>query len=369
MTRNGTARWLVATMVAAGALASARASHAQNFTGTVFAQGSAVGGSQPDSIAVGGGHVFVEYSNGASSSAPLGTGGASTIAEYDYSGRVLNTYSVLGVADGLRYNPSTNQLWALQNQDGNSALTVIEPTTGAKAQFNYTSSTPGRGYDDVAFVGGNAYISYANPGNSSDPASPIIYQATLGNGTISLTSVLLANATGINSATGQAGQPIPATDPDSLDVRPDGSLLLTGEGDGALTTIRNPGTTSQSVSFVNLVDAVGNRLFAPDDTVFAGSGSQQLLVADTANNTIYAIQGAFQAGAAYASIGSTHSLDFVNLTTGVATSISDGIFASNAAPHGLAFIPAAAVPEPSSLVLSMIAVVAGLGYSWRRRTR
>ena len=33
-------------------------------------------------------------------------------------------YSFLGSDDGLRYNPGTNQLWVLQNQDGNSGLTI-----------------------------------------------------------------------------------------------------------------------------------------------------------------------------------------------------------------------------------------------------
>ncbi len=362
MTHIGIARNLAVASLAACLLAPIRPAQA-GFTATVFATGAAVGGSRPDSITTDGSHVWVEYGNGASSTLPPGTGGSSTIAEYDLAGRVMQTYSIAGSADGLRYNPSTNQLWVLQNQDSNSALTTINASTGATAQFSYTSQTPGRGFDDVVFTGGKTYLSYTNPVNSADP---IIVQATLGNGTISVSSVLPFNATGTNSATGQVGTII-ANDPDSLRLRPDGSLVLSSGDDGALTTVRNPGTGAQAVSFLSLISSTGASLSGLDDTAFASSGDQRLLVADTANNTIYALQGSFQAGGTYGSIGSTNSVDFIDPTTGVSTSITDGLFAANASPHGLLFVPAA-VPEPSSLTLMAIGALAGLGYR-RFRTR
>jgi hypothetical protein len=364
MKRIGTACKLAAC-AAACLLAVARPAHAGSFTASVFAKGTAVSARQPDSITVAGDHVFIEYSNGASSTVPPGTGGASTIAEYDLSGKVLNTFGVLGSADGLRYNPYTNQIWALQNQDSNSALTTIDATTGAIAHYSYASQTPGRGYDDVAFVGGKAYLSFTNPVN---PADPIIVQATLVGGLINVTPVLLHNATGTNTATGQTGQTIIANDPDSLTLRPNGSLLLTSEADGTLTTVKNPGTPGQAVSFVSLVNAAGQSLTGLDDTVFASRSDQRLLVSDTANNTVYAVDGPFQVGGAYGSISSTHSVDFINLTTGLSTSISDGLFQANASPHGLAFV-ASAVPEPSALVMSMISLGAGLVCYRLRRKR
>jgi hypothetical protein len=361
MIRTGTAR-TAAACLAVSLLAVSHPARAQ-FTVSVFAQGAAVSGTEPDSITTDGSHIWVEYSNGASSSLPPGTGGASTIAEYDLSGRVLNTFSVLGSADGLRYNAATNQIWALQNQDGNSALTTINATTGAIAHYSYTSQVPGRGFDDVQFVNGNAFMSYTNPNSAADP---ILVKATLGNGTISVTPVLLGNAIGLNTATGQMG-PIVATDPDSLTLRSDGSLLLTSEADGYLTTIKNPGTGSQSLSFVSLVDATGAKLTSPDDVVFNSSRDQRLLVADTANNTIYSITGPFQQGGYYGSIGSTNSVDFIDPTTGVSTPITAGLLPDNAAPHGLLFIKA--VPAPPSLVLLGIGAIAGLGGRRIRRGR
>ena len=246
MTRLMTTQTLAA-IAAAGLLSAAPAAHAQ-FTATVFATGAAVSGTQPDSITYGGGHVFVQYGNGASSSAPLGTGGASTIAEYDLSGNVITTFSALGSADGVRYNPSTGLLWVMQNQDGNSALETIDPTNGATTHYTYTSSTPGRGYDDANFIGGNAYLSYSNPGKGTGATTPIIYQATLGAGVVNLTTVLTA---------GGPGQPSLGTDVNSLDVTPDGSLLLTGGDDGTLTTVKNPGTASQTNSTLTLANVSG----------------------------------------------------------------------------------------------------------------
>jgi hypothetical protein len=351
---------LAATLLAGGLLASGTPARA-GFTATVFATGSSVNASQPDSITVVGSHVYIEYSNGASSTLPPGTGGSSTIAEYDLSGKVLNTFSIPGSADGLRYDPYTNQIWALQNQDSNSALTTIDATTGAMVHYSYTSQTPGRGYDDVAFVGGKAFLSYTNPTGGSDP---VIVQATLGAGTISVSPILAFNAIGINTATGKSGQII-VNDPDSLVLRPNGNLLLTSEADGTLTIVKNPGTPGQAVSFVSLIDSSGKNLTGLDDAISPSSSDQRLLVSDTANNTVYALQGPFDVGGTYASVSSTNAVDLVNLTTGVSTPISDGLVAADASPHGLAFV--SAVPEPSAIVMGMIsALVLGCYGLWRK---
>ncbi len=357
MTRIGIARAMAWASVAACLLGLARPTSA-GFTASVFATGADVNAKSPDSITTDGSHVWVEYGNGASSTAPPGTAGSSTIAEYDLSGKVLNTFSIAGSADGLKYNSATNQVWVLQNQDSNSALTTINASTGATAQYSYTApQTPGRGYDDAVFVGGKIFLSYTNPAN---PTDPVIVQATLSGNTISVSPVVLANANGINTATGQFGSII-ANDPDSLRLKPDGSLVLSSGDDGALTTVKNPGAGNQSVSFTKLIGATGSSLSGLDDTAYASGSDQRLLVADTANNTIYALQGTFQDGGAYASIGSTNTVDSIDLTTGISTSITDGLFLGNASPHGLLFIPAA-VPEPSSLTLVAIGTLAGLGY-------
>jgi len=53
--------------------------------------------------------------------------GHSTIVEYDHSGKIDHTYQINGYVDGLKFDPVTGEIWALQNQDGNSTLSIIDP--------------------------------------------------------------------------------------------------------------------------------------------------------------------------------------------------------------------------------------------------
>jgi hypothetical protein len=121
----------------------------------------------PDSIAVADDSIWVSYSNGADST---GQAGSSTIVEYSLRGEALRTFSVRGSVDGLKIDPRTGLVWALQNQDGNSTLTLIDPdegTQGPPIPYAVRSST--RGYDDVVFRGNRIFLSYTNPNVSDDP--------------------------------------------------------------------------------------------------------------------------------------------------------------------------------------------------------
>jgi hypothetical protein len=117
---------------------------------SVFANGSAVGGTQPGSVTAGNGSVWIEYGNGADST---GLSGSSTIVQYAAAtGAIQNTYSIAGSVDGLKIDSTTGLVWALQNQDGNSTLSLINPVT-------HTVSAP---------------LSYASP--------PYVYGANSGRG-------------------------------------------------------------------------------------------------------------------------------------------------------------------------------------------
>jgi hypothetical protein len=79
----------------------------------VFATAPA-GLSAPDSIAVLGDHVFVGYGDG---HAPDGSDGLSSqVVEYDMRGNALHTFTVKGHNDGLKVDPLTQLLWALQKR-------------------------------------------------------------------------------------------------------------------------------------------------------------------------------------------------------------------------------------------------------------
>src|SRR5208282_2809421 len=78
---------------------------------SVFATGAPVGGAGPDSITNGDGSVWVEYANTGVSTG----GGASEIVRYSLGGAVQNMYAISGLVDGLKVNPVTGTVWALQN--------------------------------------------------------------------------------------------------------------------------------------------------------------------------------------------------------------------------------------------------------------
>ena len=90
----------------------------------IFATGLAAGGTSPDSVTYGDGSVWVAYQNGADTA---GASGSSTVVRYSPDGAIENSWTIKGNVDGLKVDPNTGLVWALQNNDGNSALTVPIP--------------------------------------------------------------------------------------------------------------------------------------------------------------------------------------------------------------------------------------------------
>jgi len=299
---------------------------------TVFATGSAVQGTQPDSVTYGNGSLWVEYGNGAPSTNYTGTG---TIVQYSLTGSIQNTYSIPGSVDGLKYNPNTGLVWALQNQDANSQLTIINPATKTSSTFTYGSSyTPvsgSRGFDDVAFLGNNVYLSFTNPAagdavlvqlNSATPSSPIGF-----------TTVLTGNG-------------VKLTDPDSLKSTPTGGLVETGEGDKALTFINNPGQPSQTATSLTLVALPGTTIGSPDDSIYPTASSGTFYLTDTTANIVYALSATgLSTSSLYVNVG--NEFGSVDPNTGVVTPIITGV-----GLHGLEFVPTPA-PEPGTVCLAV----------------
>src|SRR5579863_6437177 len=165
---------------------------------SVFAGGPSNGSTSPDSITVLGDHVFVGYGDGHD---PAGIDGKnSEIIEYTMDGTIVHIYSVPGHSDGLKVDPSTHLLWALQNEDANANLVVIDPETHHHKLYTFSSAAHGGGYDDIVFRGCKAYISASNPANNPN-AGPAIVSAKLEGSTVELTPVLLGNANAIDIPT------------------------------------------------------------------------------------------------------------------------------------------------------------------------
>ena len=283
---------------------------------------------QPDSIAVLDGHIFIGFGNGA---APDGSDGkSSTIVEYDRSGNVITTFSVKGHNDGLKVNPVTNQLWAMQNEDGNPNLVIINPKSGSQKLYTFGPTPHGGGYDDMAFLGRNAFVSASNPANNPNNA-PAIVRVELRGHVATVSPVLLGTTTATDVPT-ETQVALNLQDPDSMTFDPFGNLVLDSQSDGELIIVHNPGAADQSAYHLSL--ALEGASAQIDDTVFASSAFGTILVSDRDGETIYAIsKNIFSPAAAYsAAPTSVGKLDF---DTGVLTNVVTGMVS----PHGMAFIP------------------------------
>jgi hypothetical protein len=300
---------------------------------SVFATGAAVNATGPDSIAAGPDSIWVAYTNGADST---GLSGSSTIVQYSRKGVFRQKLSVPGSVDGLKVDPRTGLVWALQNQDGNSTLTLIDPQHGItpKSPYAYAVSSSARGYDDVVFRGRQTFLSYTNPTGPSDPTIQLL---TNGVSPLTVTPVLLMGATGTNLATGQTNQPTSQNDPDSMKMTPSGDLMLSSAADGQLIFVKNPGTTSQSVAFLTVLDpSTGIAVSELDDSVFATAERGTFFLADTNNNRVLAIQAdEIPFGSLFASVGSLSAFVQVNTKTGLVTALVPNL----SGPHGLIFVP------------------------------
>lgn len=329
-------------------------SYASTFVPSVFATGTPLGATQPDSVVAGDGSLWVAYTNGAASD---GTGGSSTVVRYSFSGSVTNTWTIAGNVDGLRVDPNGN-VWALQNNDGNSTLTVINPVTNGTTPYTYGNTytnIANQGFDDVEFLNGKTYLSETNPPAGT---SPIIWQLTSGlNNPLQVAAILTSTFTGTNLATGTP-QSTTIGDSDSLILDGAGDLVLTGESDQEIVIVHNPGAANQSESFINLTGLTSTQ--NPDDTVFPNAANGTFYVADTGGNTVYAINATgLTPGSVYVDVGTIFGL--LNLSTGAVTPIFTGV-----SPHGVFFV---AAPEPATFLTAGLTLLLGGWLVLRRRRR
>ena len=371
-----------ALMASAGAAYAAPVA-APGYSVSLFAAGPA-GTSKVDSVEVVGNKVYVGYGNGG---APDGSGGAiSTIAEFSSAGQLLNSTSIVGHNDGLRYDAATHQIWALQNEDASANLVLVNPGTLSKsAPIAIGSVNPGPGngnaggFDDVLFQGGKAFISASNPGKNPN-TDPAIVSATLSGGppaSVATTPALMGNASATLLNTG-ADVTLNLQDPDSLSQTVDGRAVMTSQGDGQLVFVSNLGKSGQTVSVLQLNSALANDVVNVDDTAFGGTAKMSLLVADKTTNAIYKITGDFNPNWGYSAAqtldangnavnGFIGAFDATSAQTlGATNGLLSPIVTGLGNPGGEGFL--AAVPEPSTWALFLVGFGA-LGLFSARRAR
>jgi hypothetical protein len=299
---------------------------------TVFAN-APTGLSAPDSIAVLDGHVFVGYGDG---HLPDGSDGLSSqIVEYKMDGSVVRTYTVVGHNDGLKVDPVTHLLWAIQNEDANANLVIINTETHQRKLFTFGPTPHGGGYDDIVFRGCKVYISASNPAKNPN-TGPAIVSAHLEGNLVEVEPVLAGEANAIDILT-DATVGLNLQDPDSMTLDPLGNIVLDSQGDQELIIVSNPGSHNQRVLRLPLsfLAPGGPAPVETDDTAFVTSSEGFLLFADKGLNTVYKIsKNAFAPGTAYTAADGGPFIGTLDFTTGVITPIVTGL--KN--PGGMMFV-------------------------------
>jgi hypothetical protein len=325
-------------------LAAALPAAAQNspmakppYTITAFAK-SPAGTSQPDSIVQWGDHIIVGFENGV---AKDGTDGkSSTIVQFSLGGKVERMFSVPGHNDGLRV-VGDNDLWAVQNEDANPNLVVIELNSGSKKQYKFPPTPHGGGYDDMVVKNGEVFMTASNPtlDTMGKNVFPALVRASLSGSSVLVEPVLDGNAPATEIPT-DAAVTLNLTDPDSLTIDPRGNILLDSQADSELVFIRHPFTDEQKVGLLKITSSVTGPMGATitlDDTAFAPNPKAFLLVTDVAAGVIYRIDSkafGFEPGTAYSASDTLGLLGALNLDNGVVTPLVTGF----GSPRGLIFV-------------------------------
>jgi len=202
----------------------------QGYSITVFAKGVTGSYTAPDSLAVLGDHVFIGYGD---RNDPGGLDGKSNqIVEYSLDGKVEWVYVVKGHNDGLKVNPYTHMVWAMQNEDTNPNLVIIDPETHAQTLYTFAAApAAGGGYDDIVFLNGKTYFSASNPSMNPN-TEPALVEATISGTTVSVTPTLMGNASATDVLTG-ATVTLNLQDPDSTTItssaRPAQTAILSAQ--------------------------------------------------------------------------------------------------------------------------------------------
>jgi hypothetical protein len=290
------------------------------------------GYTQPDSLVQWHAHILVGFGNGVAHDGSDGK--SSTIVQFSLKGQLERTFSVKGHNDGLRLEPGSNNLWALQNEDANPNLVIIDLESGEQKLYTFPPTPHGGGYDDILFLNEQVFMTASNPTLNGQGVNvfPALVHATLSGNTVHVAPVLYGNATATDIPSGTTVT-LNLTDPDSLTADLRGNIVLDSQADAELV-------------FITLGGAVG-RFIIPsspplsltvDDTAFAPISRAFLLVSDLHGEAVYRIDRPtfeFEPGVAYSASDSSGIVGTLNLDTGAVTPIVTGLVSA----RGLLFVP------------------------------
>jgi hypothetical protein len=302
------------------------------------------GATAPDDLAISadGKNLWVGYGNGVDTT---GAGGPSNLVEYDISsGSVLQNLTIPGHLDGLKINPTTNDIWATENEDGNPTLAVVNHKTGKFKISKFAATLLTGGMDDLVFSGKDSKDVFIVASSQTDPTKPVIVE--LSGSPKKKNTVVTAAQTGSpatvwNVVTNAAETGDVIGDPDSMTLDPAGELVLDNRSDDSLYIIR---LTSATNPVLRVPLTLSSAPVEVNDTIFTTSTAGTLYITDTTANVIYTLtKPYFPANEVYTAANVAGDVGLVDLNTGIVTPVVTGF----AGVHGLAFAPTSVAIAPS----------------------
>ena len=239
---------------------------------SVFAKAPA-GLSKPDSIAIVKGNVWIGYGNTGKKDGA--DGAVSQIVEYTEGGKILKTFKITGHNDGIKLNPVTGKVWAMQNEDGNPTLIVIDPATDKLESYALPPAGHGGGYDDVVFKNGEAFLTASAPdtdGGKTNPGPSVVRVAIGAGGKVTVEPVFPGAPTVTDMVSGKT-ETLNLTDPDFITLAPNGDMVMTSQDDGELIYIQAASAKAPKGKVLHLLNQV-----KVDDTTFVTASRGFLLV-------------------------------------------------------------------------------------------
>ena len=318
---------LAASVLAYAPVVQAQVTAMSPYTVSLFAH-SPANTSQPDSIVQWHDSVIVGFENHVAKDGSDGK--TSTIIEFSLGGAVKRSFSVPGHNDGLRV-VNGDYLWALQNEDANPNLVVIDLRSGRQTPYQFPPTPHGGGYDDIVVRDGEVYFTASNPNLDANGVNdyPALVKVTLAGASVILTPVLSGNAPAMNITTGKTVS-LNLTDPDSMTLDPRGNIVFVSQADSVLVFVHDPLKGNQAAGVLPLTSPAtgpGGALITIDDTSFAPPEANALLVTDISMGSIYRIERpvfGFNPGQAYSASDTAGIVGTLDLDTGVITPVVNG---------------------------------------------
>ncbi|HEY2036118.1 MAG TPA: hypothetical protein VGG96_03820, partial [Steroidobacteraceae bacterium] len=255
---------------------------------------------------------------------------------------LVHTFTVHGHNDGLKVDPYSRLLWALQNEDRNPNLVIIDPESGSQREYTFGATPHGGGYDDLVFRDCKTYISASNPANNPN-AEPAIVSVRVDGDMVSVAPILMGNAAAIDLPTGKSVT-LNLQDPDSMTLNPLGDIVLDSQADQMLIVVTHPGTRLQQALRLPLSYQGTNGLtpVETDDTVFVTSSQGYILFADKNLNEVFKLsRAAFSPGQAYTAADGGPFVGTLDMTSGVVTPVVTGV----SGPGGMQFVDTSVQPD------------------------